>query len=498
MKTMAKDAKSSTRPGVAGSAAAGPQDMPGGQLERMLQKPRASWTEDDLIRLVTDRGIRLVTLMHVGGDGWIKTLDFVPESRAHLADILTGGERADGSSLMSGLTRGASDIVLRPRLETAFLDPFSPFPTLALLGAHFDRESEPLAQSPDTIVHRAYERVRAELGVDLWALGEVEYFLGKRAAAEDMTVVEERGYHASSPFVFGEALRREALVLLADMGVATKYGHSEVGIIDSRPSDGMVWEQHEIELLLAPLPRAADSVVLTRWVLQNLAQRQGFQCAFAPVVREGHAGNGLHFHFSPRVDGEHMGGMDEDGSMSPSAQWLIGGLVQLGGALMAFGNRDQTSFLRLLQGKEAPTSVTWGRYDRQALVRLPIVALRADGRPVTPPTIEFRLPDGSAHPHLLLAGIAQAMIQGNRTEALEAILQATASGRKSGSVKGAARGTGPVAAGPAPAAPDAAWSVAHRAAEVAAALRSHRQVFEAGGVFPSGLIDTLLAQFEGR
>ena len=216
----------------------------------------------------------------------------------------------------------------------------------------------------DTIVHRAYERVLGELGVDLRALGEVEYFLGKRASDEDVYGVADSGYHASSPFVFGEALRREALVLLADMGVPIKYGHSEVGAIDTRPVDGMIWEQHEIELLLTPLPRAADSVMLTRWVLQNLARRQGFQCTFAPVVREGHAGNGLHFHFSPRVDGEHMGGMDEHGSLAPSAQWLIGGLVQFGGALMAFGNREHTSFLRLTQGKEAPTSVTWGRFDR--------------------------------------------------------------------------------------------------------------------------------------
>jgi glutamine synthetase len=215
-------------------------------------------------------------------------------------------------------------------------------------------------------------------------------------------------------------------------------------------------------------------------------------------VREGHAGNGLHFHFSPRVDGEHMGGMDEHGSLAPSAQWLIGGLVQFGGALMAFGNREHTSFLRLTQGKEAPTSVTWGRYDRQALVRLPIVAKGPDGRPVTPPTIEFRLADGSAHPHLLLAGIAQAMAQGQRTEGLADILRETASGRGA-AAQGMADAAGAAeAAGAAQTSRDEARSVAHRPAQVAAALRNHRDVFEAAGVFPPALLDTVLAQFEGR
>ncbi len=83
----------------------------------------------------------------------------------------------------------------------------------------------------------------------------------------------------------------------------------------------------------------------------------------------------------------------------------------MGGALMAFGNRTEGSLIRLTQAKEAPNAIVWGEFDRSALVRLPIVARTEDGRPVSPPTIEFRLPDGSAHPHLLLAGVAQVMVE---------------------------------------------------------------------------------------
>jgi glutamine synthetase len=64
-------------------------------------------------------------------------------------------------------------------------------------------------------------------------------------------------------------------------------------------ADSRVWEQHEIELWLRPLPEAADAVVLTQWVLRNLAQRAGMLCSFAPMARKGHAGSGLHFHFVP-------------------------------------------------------------------------------------------------------------------------------------------------------------------------------------------------------
>ncbi len=75
--------------------------------------------------------------------------------------------------------------------------------------------------------------------------------------------------------MFGEALRRKALVHLAEMGVPVKYGHAEVGYVEADAADSRVWEQHEIELWLQPLPEAADAVVLTQWVLRNLAQRAG-------------------------------------------------------------------------------------------------------------------------------------------------------------------------------------------------------------------------------
>ncbi len=124
---------------------------------------RASGTSTTSSAFVRDQDIRVLSLMHVGGDGWLKTLDFVPRDSAHLADVLTGGERADGSSLFGdlGIPVGASDIVMRPRLSTAFLDPFAAEPTLAVLCSHFNRQGAPLAESPDTLVRAAYRRLLA-------------------------------------------------------------------------------------------------------------------------------------------------------------------------------------------------------------------------------------------------------------------------------------------------------------------------------------------------
>ncbi len=115
---------------------------PACRLSRLIGKPSDRWTVDDLVEVVGRLGIRLVSLMHVGGDGWLKTLDFVPRDLGHLREVLSFGERADGSSLFGamGVPVTASDVVLRPRLSTAFVDPFATFPTLVVCCGHYGRD----------------------------------------------------------------------------------------------------------------------------------------------------------------------------------------------------------------------------------------------------------------------------------------------------------------------------------------------------------------------
>jgi glutamine synthetase len=243
--------------------------------------------------------------------------------------------------------------------------------------------------------------------------------------------------------------------------------------VEADPTDARAWEQHEVELWLQPLPAAADAVVLTQWVLRNLAQRHGMLCSFAPMARKGHAGSGLHFHFAPMVAGSYLPHSTADDQLTPEAKWLIGGLVRHGGALMAFGNRSRDSFVRLSQGKEAPSVLTWGRYNRKALVRIPIIPTDASGQPTSPGTIEFRLPDGSAHPHLLLAGVAQAMVDGRLIPDLDALIARTAVSAHGVSA--------------------AEHRVPLTFAEIADAVEVSRPVLEAGGVFSPGMLNRVAA-----
>ena len=74
-----------------------------------LEKPSAEFTKADIIDYIVKNDIRMVNFMYPGGDGKLKTLNFVINDLAYLDTILTCGERVDGSSLFSFIQAGSSD-----------------------------------------------------------------------------------------------------------------------------------------------------------------------------------------------------------------------------------------------------------------------------------------------------------------------------------------------------------------------------------------------------
>lgn len=69
------------------------------KLVAYLNKPADKFTKKDIIKFITENGIKMLNFRYIGGDGRLKTLNFVINSLSHLNEILTIGERVDGSSL---------------------------------------------------------------------------------------------------------------------------------------------------------------------------------------------------------------------------------------------------------------------------------------------------------------------------------------------------------------------------------------------------------------
>ena len=105
-----------------------------------LDKPSCDFTKSDIIRFIENNGIEMVNFRYVAGDGRLKTLNFVINSKKQLDGFLSSGERADGSSLFSYIEAGSSDLYVVPRFRTAFINPFSEIPTLDILCSYFNKD----------------------------------------------------------------------------------------------------------------------------------------------------------------------------------------------------------------------------------------------------------------------------------------------------------------------------------------------------------------------
>ena len=119
------------------------------RLVQYLQKPAAEFTRADIIRYCEENQIEFVNFHYCGWDGKLKTLNFVIHSLEHLENILTAGERVDGSSLFPFIEAGKSDLYVVPKYKTAFRNPFTETPTLDILCSFYNRDGEPFESSPE-------------------------------------------------------------------------------------------------------------------------------------------------------------------------------------------------------------------------------------------------------------------------------------------------------------------------------------------------------------
>lgn len=462
------------------------------RLVQYLQKAPSEFTKADIIKYVSENGIRMINFMYPADDNRLKTLNFVINSEEYLESILTYGERVDGSSLFPFIEAGNSDLYVIPRFCTAFVDPFAEVPTLTMLASFFDKDGSPMKSSPEYTLKRAAEAFHQTTGMDFYAMGELEYYV----IADDPELFpasDQKGYHESAPYAKFNDFRVECMKLIAETGGQIKYGHNEVG---NFTLDGKIYEQNEIEFLPVPAREAADQLMVAKWIIRTLAMKKGYDATFAPKITAGKAGSGLHIHFKIMKDGHNM--MTENGHLSDVAKKAIAGILEYADAITAFGNKVPTSYFRLVPHQEAPTSICWGDRNRSVLVRVPLgwtgeVDMCSQANPLevaditTAPerqTVELRSADGSANVYQLIAGMISAARQGfinpdalKRAEEMYVSVNIHSEENK--------------------AKLESLKSLPHCCATSADALEQSRKIFEEENVFAPSLIDGIIKTLRG-
>lgn len=467
-------------------------------LVKQLNKSHKDFTKKDIIQFIEDNGIKMLNFRYVGGDGRLKSLNFVVSDSDYLEQVLSHGERVDGSSLFSFVEAGSSDLYVIPRFRTAFVDPFAELPTLCLLCSYYTKDGKPLEISPEYILKKAAKSFTDVTGMEFQAMGELEYYVvGEKQNL--FLATDQKGYHESSPFAKFEDFRMEVMYLLACAGCMVKYGHSEVG---NFTLDDKIYEQNEIEFLVTDVEDAANQLIIAKWIIRKLAHKYGLDVTFSPKITTGKAGSGMHIHTRIVKDGINQ--YVKDGKLSDVAKTAIAGYMQCAPSLTAFGNMNPTSYLRLVPHQEAPTTVCWGDRNRSVLVRVPLGwtakgDMVANENPLEKPvemdgsekqTVEFRCPDCSADVYLLLAGLTVAARSGFEMQNALEVAQKTYVDVNIHQAEQKDK----VAAMNLNSLPASCW-------ESAEMLDKQREIYERHGVFPARIIDGVikdLKKFEDK
>jgi len=162
------------------------------------------------------------------------------------------------------------------------------------------------------------------------------------------------------------------------------------------------------------LTRMADSVMIYKYMVKNVARQNGLTATFMPKPLFGDNGSGMHCHQSIWKGGRNAF-YDEAGyaQLSDTARYYIGGLLKHASALLALCAPTTNSYRRLVPGFEAPVNLAYSQRNRSAICRIPVGTRSAKSK-----RVEFRAPDPSANPYLAFAALLMAGIDGiqNRTD----------------------------------------------------------------------------------
>ena len=332
----------------------------------------------------------------------------------------------DGSSIDAWQPINKSDMILKPDVGTAFLDPFTADSTIIVICGVYDIYKEEMyAKCPRSIAKESLKYLaEANVGDVAYFGPENEYFIfedvkvldtphessysvdtedGEWNTSVDMDggnmahiSGKKGGYFPVAPVDKGVDLRAETMLILEEIGLTVMLGHHEV-------AQG----QHEIGIVYDTLVEAADNVQKLKYVVKMVAHLNGKTATFMPKPIHGDNGNGMHVHQSIWKDGVNTFYKEGNyGNLSDEARWYAGGIFKHAFAVAAFTNASTNSYKRLVPGFEAPSILTYSAQNRSAACRVPYGA----GAPAT--RLEMRFPDSTANPYLAFAAMMMAGIDG--------------------------------------------------------------------------------------
>ena len=348
------------------------------------------------------RGIRFVQLQFSDILGVVKAVT-IPIGR--LEDSVRHGTWFDGSSI-EGFTRIAeSDQYLAPDMTTFNEIPWQPGSgergTARVICDVYTPRGEPFAGDPRYVLRRQVERAR-EMGFIVNTGPELEFFLLRRGDdGEIQPLPHDRAGYFDYSTDLAQEVRQDMVDALEAFGILVEAAHHEV-------AEG----QHEIDFEYADALKTADNAVTFKFTLKAIAQLHGLYATFMPKPIHGINGSGMHTHqslFSIEEGRNAFSDPTAPYGLSDVAKSYMAGILAHARGMSAILAPLVNSYKRLVPGYEAPTYITWGRTNRSALIRVPMIS---PGKSVEGTRAEVRCPDPSSNTYLAFAAMIAAGLDG--------------------------------------------------------------------------------------
>ena len=383
---------------------------------------------ENVQKLIKDHAIEFIDLRFADMRGVQHHVSF-PASIIE-PSLFEDGKMFDGSSISGWKGINESDMVLLPDASTAVIDPFTADPTLILVCDILDPATmQAYSRDPRGIAKRAESYLKSSGIADLAFFGpEPEFFIFDSVQfANDMghtffkinseegswntgksydgtnsgyRPTVKGGYFPVPPTDSLHDIRAEMCKALEEAGIEVEVHHHEVATAG----------QCEIGTKFNTLVKKADELLTMKYIIKNVAHRNGKTATFMPKPIVGDNGSGMHVHMSLAKDGKNLFSGDGYGGLSQMALWYIGGIFKHARAINAFSNSTTNSYKRLVPGFEAPVMLAYSASNRSASCRIPYVANPKARR------IEMRFPDPMNSGYLTFAALLMAGLDGIRNQ----------------------------------------------------------------------------------
>ncbi len=175
-------------------------------------------------------------------------------------------------------------------------------------------------------------------------------------------------------------------------------------------------DQFEITCRAAPALTAADRAVTIRAVTREVASLFGWSASFAPKIEPDGVGNGVHLHVSfTDLEGNPVTfDASRPGRLSKVAGSFAAGVIRHLPALTAFTAPSVLSYMRLVPHHWSAAYTCLGEKNREATLRICPTLDLPGSNPARQFNMEYRAADACASPHLSLAVMLRAGLEGIR------------------------------------------------------------------------------------